>query len=401
MVVRAEAQARDHLAVITGRSAGAALRAAIDAADGRLVSWRPSQVDHRPGRVTAAYQAWVCWGRGGRPSEETFGATVGGDMPSGVTVVTDGSNSIGVWRVPHDPDLPGLATAMDPDTVGRLLKRFGITGGRVRLRLRSYRPRRRAVVEASAAGGRLFLKVVRPHKARELHDRHRVLTDAGLPSPASLGWTDDGVVVLTALAGTPLRQALRSSSGPWPAPRELTALLDRLPDALLYNPARPSWSERADHYAHQVATSMPELGPRVRAIADEIESHLQFGPVTPVHGDLYEHQILVDGGRVSGVLDLDTAGPGDRVDDLACVIGHLEVLAQVWPDRARVITALGADYLSHFDRGADRRQLRLRAAGVVLSLATGPHRVQELGWRQATERRVGLAERWIERALET
>lgn len=393
-----EGQAREQLAVITGRSAGAALRAVVDAADGRLVSWRPSQVEHRGGRVTAAYQAWVCWGHGGRPSEEMFGATVGEDMPSGVTVVTDGRTSIGVWRVPHDPDLPGLATAMDPDAVGRLWERFGVPGGRARVWLRSYRPRRRAVVEASAAGGRLFLKVVRPHRARELHERHRLLAEAGLPSPASLGWTDDGVVVLASLPGIPLRQALRSSDGPWPAPRELTRLLDRLPDTLLAGPGRPSWSDRADHYADQIATSMPELGPRVRAIADELERRLEAGPRTPVHGDLYEHQILVDNGRVSGVLDLDTAGPGDRADDLACVIGHLDVLAQVWPDRARVITTLRGDYLSHFDRHVDKRQLRLRAAGVVLSLATGPHRVQELGWRQATERRVALAEAWVARA---
>jgi hypothetical protein len=37
-------------------------------------------------------------------------------------------------------------------------------------------------------------------------------------------------------------------------------------------------------------------------------------------------------------------------------------------------------------------------AGVVVSLATGPHRVQADGWQDLTRARLTLAERWLESA---
>jgi hypothetical protein len=105
---------------------------------------------------------------------------------------------------------------------------------------------------------------------------------------------------------------------------------------------------------------------------------------------------MVNGAEVTGLLDVDTAGPGDRLDDLACVIGHLSVLAQVWPQKAATVGELGSRYLSELERQVDPRQLRLRIAAVVLSLATGPHRVQEPGWPQRTAQRMDLVERWLQ-----
>ena len=35
------------------------------------------------------------------------------------------------------------------------------------------------------------------------------------------------------------------------------------------------------------------------------------------------------------------------------------------------------------------------ALAVVLSLATGPHRVAEPGWRRSTAERIALAEQWL------
>ncbi|HEY0640124.1 MAG TPA: phosphotransferase [Pseudonocardiaceae bacterium] len=386
------------LQVVTGPMAGAALTVAVEAAGGRLVSWRPSQVDHRPDRVTAAYRARVRWGRQQRARTETFGATVGDRLPDGVTVVSDGLTRIGVWRVPHDPELPGLAAATDPAAVRGVLRGFGVPATTVRLTLRSYRPRRRAVVEAAARGGRIFLKVVKPARAKDLHERHRLIAAAGLPVPQSLGWTDDGLVVLARLPGVPLREALRVWHGPWPDVEEVTRLLDALPGALAEGPARPSWAERAPHFAARVSAAVPELTRRVHDLAAEIHDGCEAGPVVPIHGDLYEQQVLVDGGRVCGLLDLDTAGPGDRLDDVGCLLGHLDVLAQVWPRQGPTIAGLGARYLDALDRTCDPRQLRLRIAAVALSLATGPHRVQEPGWRRVTARRIDLVERWVVRA---
>ncbi len=386
----------DALQALTGSHAGQALAAAVTAAGGKLVAWRPCQVDHGLGQVTVGYHARVRWAGSRVPRTETLGATVGGRLPDGVTVVADGALNVGVWRVPYDPDLPGLPAAMDPAAMSGLLARFGLGAGTVRLRLRSYRPRRRAVVEATARSGRLFVKVVRPDRARVLHDRHRLIVASGVPVAQSLGWTDDGLLVLRALPGRTLREALHRSNGPWPKIGELTSLIDRLPRELAVGPPRRGWADRAADYAARVAAITPDLGPRASAAAGTIATGTVPSAVVATHGDLYERQLLVHGTAVTGLLDLDTAGPGDRLDDLACLIGHLSVLTQVWPQKAATSSELGGRYLSALERQVDPRQLRLRIAAVVLSLATGPHRVQEPGWPQRTAQRMDLVERWLE-----
>ncbi len=385
----------DLLRILTGAHAGQPLAAAINAAGGRLVSWRPTQVDHRPGRVTVAYDARIRWGSAGRPRAETLGATAGGVLPPDVTVVGAGDARVGVWRFPHDPDLPGLAAAM-----GALFTQLGLEAGPVRLRLRSYRPRRRAVVDARTPSGRLFIKAVRPSRAQALHERHRLIAGTGLSVPQSIGWTDGGLVVLQALPGRTLREALYGAAGPWPGVRTLTDLLDRLPGELAVGAAGPSWADRTEGYATRIGTVLPELATRVAALARTITSEVEHGPVVATHGDFYERQLLVDGRTVTGLLDIDTAGPGDRLDDLGCLVGHLSVLSLVWPQRAGVINDLAASYLRELDRVLAPAQLRLRIAAAVLSLATGPHRVQEPSWPQHTRQRVDLVEHWLGEAIE-
>jgi hypothetical protein len=73
------------------------------------------------------------------------------------------------------------------------------------------------------------------------------------------------------------------------------------------------------------------------------------------------------------------------------------VLTQVWPGDAPALAGaveawsrvLAADPLT------SPEALRLRTAGVLLSLATGPHRVQQDGWEAATTARLDLVERWL------
>jgi hypothetical protein len=62
---------------------------------------------------------------------------------------------------------------------------------------------------------------------------------------------------------------------------------------------------------------------------------------------------------------------------------------------------LAADYAAGFvaapgGRGADRSDLAARVAGVLLSLATGPHRVQERDWQAATSRRLDVVAGWLD-----
>ncbi|GAB2570765.1 hypothetical protein GCM10027269_27740 [Kribbella endophytica] len=384
------------LELLTGPTAGEILAAAVEAAGGELIEWRSTEVAHHAETATVAYRVTVS--SAGAVSEEVFGATAGGQVPAGVTVVGDAETQIGVWSAANDPRLPGLRSAMDPVAVSSLFARCGLGDHPVSVKLRAYRPLRRAVVEAVGPLGRLFLKVVPTDQGQALHDRHRLLNGAGVPAPRSLGWTDDGLVVLEALGGRTLRSALRSGHvGTDPA--ELTRMLDRLPAELLEAPRRTSWLERTAYYARSVAHVVPELGSWPTDLSSAIVAEGIIGPTVPVHGDFYEAQVHVDrSGAIVGLLDVDTAGPGDRLDDLACLVGHLSVLAQVLPAHTESIDGLAEHCLSTFDRQVDPGQLRLRIASVVLSLATGPHRVQDADWQQATRERVALAERWYDAA---
>jgi hypothetical protein len=385
------------LELLTGPDVTSLLRAALQPSGGRLLSMRVTQVDPQPGRgCTAGYQVRVRWPDAGT-STERFAATTG-DIPDGTLVLEDGSTRVGLWRFPHDPRLPGLPAACDPGAVGRLLDEFGYGSGPVQLRVRGYRPGRRAVIEATTSRARLFLKVVRPSRVQRVHQRHRLLTDAGVPAPPSLGYTPDGLLVLQALPGRTLRHILQHGGTNPPPARQILALLDRLPDELADGPPRASWPDQAIHYAAILAAALPDRAAQATDLAEQLAAQQVPGPVTAVHGDLYENQLLVTRGRITGLLDVDTAGPGPHPDDLACLLGHLSVLAHLDRPNAAAINRVGAAYLAQFEQRADPADLRRRTAAVVLSLATGPHRVQETGWPAATRKRLDLAAAWLDSA---
>jgi hypothetical protein len=262
------------------------------------------------------------------------------------------------------------------------------------------------VVEAIGPGGdRRFLKVVRPAATDALVHRHELLAGAA-PAPPVLAATADGVVVLPALAGTPMRGLLAGTEGgpgDLPTPAALDAVLDALPSALVEAPARSrraagdALGRAADH-----AAVLGTVAPALRGRLDDLTARLRAAdpgehPEVPVHGDFYEAQLLVDGGAVVGLLDVDTAGRGHRIDDWANLLGHLVVLEQVLPD-----PAITARYRTELVAAALRRwpaaQLRLRVAAVLLGLATGPFRVQQPDWPARTDARLELAEHWADPA---
>ena len=378
----------DHLARAAGPGAHVLLRAAVG--DAEVLGERVRQVHHRPGRSTTA--TWEVRLRDGDVERlEVLGVRVqaGGGAPQ-------------VWRFPDDPDLPGLAAATDEPATRALLDRCGVEPGPVDLRVRSYRPGRRAVVEVRTPALRGFVKVVRPAAVAGLAERHRLLRAAGVPVPTVLGVHDDGRLVLEALTGTSLRARLRDGGDPAPGGDDLLELLELLPAGLCALPRRASWTDDVGHHAAVTAGALPEQADRCRQLADGVRAAVDddvADPVdpadVPVHGDLYDAQLLLRGGRISGLLDVDTAGPGRRADDLACLLGHAHVLAHAEPAHADTTLALVGSWLAVFERRVDPVDLRARTAGVVVSLATGPHRVQTAGWQELTRARLELAEQWL------
>ncbi len=397
------------LALLTGDDAGDILDAAVTTAGGELRQWRAVQVDHRPeSSTTVSYSAQVQWAD--RCQEETLAASTGdlasADPLPGVLILGDGERRVAVWRFPADPALPALARACDAAAVAALLDSVGLPGGDpagadLSLRTRTYRPGRRAVLEVARPGGRLFLKVVKPGSVRQLHERHRLLADAGIPVPQSLGWTDDGLLVLQALPGQPLRTLLLDAAAATPIPSgvQVFGLLDAFPPQAMELPRRTPWAEHAGHYAAVVAAALPGEADRSRRLGQSIAEAIGDQPPDSVtHGDFYEAQLLVTASVVTGILDVDTVGPGRRADDLACMLAHIAVLGLIAPSALPRLRQVLRQWHSAAAQVVDPAELAARTAGVLLSLATGPHRVQERQWQHATTLRLDEAQRWLDAA---
>lgn len=367
------------------------LGVALAPAGGQVRSVRPSQTAWRPGRsLTVCYDTRVAW-PGGSLTDEVLVATTGRKHP-GMLVLRAGDVEVGVWRLPHDPWLPGLAAITARQRLGPLLDGLGVPPGDVEHRIVTYRPTRRAVVLVRRGGTTLFVKVTRPDQARALHDRHVALA-AAVPVPRSLGTDPDlGLVVLEGLGGTLLRRRVSLPDAELPPAGAVTALLDRLPphsgDQMVAGWRAPEWVDL-------LGRVRPAQGQRLRALAAELAAvdAARDEPRVPVHGDLHDAQLLVRRDRITGLLDVDTHGTGRRLDDLANLIGHLATLAVTTPRRATV-ERYAARLLAGFDRAVDPVVLRYGVADVALGLATGPFRVLEPNWPANTDARIALAESW-------
>jgi hypothetical protein len=383
----------------------------------RVRGVRASGITWRPGR-SASVLLDASLVEGGRRTRATIVLATGGRLPAGAAILESGPTEaatsgaaddptaeplrVAAWRVPDDPWLPGLAVALDPAGADTLLRSVGLASPSERPRLRAYRPGRRAVVELRAGRSRVFVKVVRPTGIERLQRLHQALT-ADLPVPRSQGWSPQlGLVVLGSLPGVTLREALRSGRA-IPSVAEHAAMLGRIAGAVelaaIGGPTRSPVDDVAAH-AELLTSLLPEDAAEVRALGAAIglEAERWDAPTTPVHGDYYEAQLLTVDRRLTGLLDIDTAGIGRPADDEATLLGHLAVLADGHPQARRAIVSHAEAALRLFERQTDPTELRRRAAAVILGLATGPFRVQSTAWPRETRQRITLAGRWLESA---
>ncbi len=393
--------------LLTSRDVEPLLQAAVAHAGGTLVTWKLDHVDANPARsTTATYAARVAWPYGERV--ELIGASVrvGGlsDTDRAATVFVDGQRKVATWLYPRDPDLPGLARAAYAESMADVCNAEHVFGRAVRpadlkLVVIGYRPRRRAVVEVTdrVGGEVVYVKVLRERLATGVVRRHQMLADAHLPVPEVKAVTDDHLLVLARLPGEPLADAVFSAQPPC-SPEDLIALLDSMPPAVAGLRRRPSWPESVDHYASVVAAAVPALERRLRRLTDAITTGLagfELG-VEPIHGDFHEGQVYVSDGRIVGLLDVDTIGPGRRADDLACLVAHLSTIQHMNGAQTERVHRLIRRWVPVFDERVDPVELRLRAAAVIISLATGPFRGQEPAWEAETTRMIGSAEALVQ-----
>lgn len=263
----------------------------------------------------------------------------------------DGVPVARIWKHPLDPRLPALRTALDPERLGRISGAVGSEGD-VEARVLAYRPGRRAVVRLTQHGTHLFVKVVRPGEAEDLAEIHRACREAGVPAPEVVHWTPAGVVVVRDATGTP---------GPLAATRMPVAeLLDAVDDLREHfatvrtrRIARASVGLRVDWHLDRLAAALPDRAADVRALLPALVPHLRrVGPPRVIHGDLHIGQLFFADGRVSSVIDVDTAGLGDHCDDAAAFVGH--ATASAVRNEVAGRTADAALLQSIADEAADR-----------------------------------------------
>ena len=394
------------VALLTGREAGEMLRAAF----GRSVivrDWSVHSLHHRPGAgVSVGYS--VTLDRVGSQGELTrceeyvcaSTAKLANSQLDSLVRMNYGDTKVSVWRYPEDPELPALPIACSPSHMSVLL------GKPVTVELMSYRPTRRAVVRARDEEGRaLYGKVMRPKQAKALAKRQRLISDSDVPSPRLILDDPRGLVLTSAASGVPLSHALSHGMGAGSGQMlfSLNSTLDALPHEVMDLPARPGWAEKAGHYAHAAATALPEERKRCEDLAAGINRFLTVtdpGKRVPVHGDFYEANIYVDVDKacVTGIIDIDSLGPGYRVDDWACLLGHVSVLPSLAPKSYPHVESEMESWVSLLEEMVDPAALSARTAGVVLSLVAGAKRVDGRPWKEDALSRLATAERWLERA---
>lgn len=374
------------------------VRAAVtgEPADRGTIGVELDRVHHRPDAdTTAGFHVTVTEADGTATTEYVVATTAEFESDDGLAVVEHHGLTLRFWQHPADPRLPDLAAACDADTVAGWL---GVD--RVDLDLVAYRPLRRAVLRAVTDRGTCFVKVFLPARATPHMTRHRVLAEAGV-GPEVVAEPAPGVMIVAAAAGEPLaeRFAAVASGQPAPDPADIVQLLDRLPQELLAVPKRSAWSERLDFHGAAAAVALPEAADeigRLVAAIDRLLAERPRGPLVPVHGDLYEANIFVEdvpgGDHKYTLIDVDTAGPGHRVDDLACVLAHLAVLPDLSPAHYAGLIDTIDHWTRHFAGQVDPAALYARVAGVILTLVAGTDRAHALA-------RLDLVRSWLQRAL--
>ncbi|MGM1061903.1 phosphotransferase family protein [Saccharothrix sp. Mg75] len=191
----------------------------------------------------------------------------------------------------------------------------------------------------TAADGRGFVVKVAPPPGVPLltYERDLMRTEAlvfglmaerGLPVPDVL-LHEDGVLLMTALTGVPWNAAELPDADRAALRHELGTIVRRLHGitgerfGYLQGPGGETWREAFGAMVEAVLDDADRFGvelPDVRP-AFAARAHLLDEVTSPVlvHGDLWEGNVFVTGGRVEGLIDPERAFFGDPLAELASV----------------------------------------------------------------------------------
>lgn len=305
-----------------------------------VVSFRPHSVEPSGGGYLFGYEVDTVDDEGVGSTVLTFidtdPASVAASENAGGTIVLDPATGrrVRVWAYPSDPALPALATVTYPERVADVLADLGIVVQRPELSVASYRPGKRAVVRLFSAEATLFLKVVRPSRAEPIARQHEAFRAVGLPVPKVVAVTPDGLLVIEPVAGVAAgTRVVELAEGPRFVD-ELVSLAQAVAAVDLTQRAQADALDNGAWHRTSLASSLPDHAREIHGVYDEIEARVAtWSPDERqvVHGDLHLEQLFVDpdeAGRITGLLDIDTAGWGHPARDAGALVAHLVVTAQ-------------------------------------------------------------------------
>jgi hypothetical protein len=377
---------------------------------------RPVQLLCRPGRALVVRRS-VTAVRGNetrafsvvheartRPIESVDSETGGRTIP--VPVLRE-SRHRRSWVFPYDPYLPDLVEVLSVEGARGIADPVVGFPSSVRSSAVRYRPGRRAVIRFEVRPrGRLggtphvfFLKVLRPAAADRVVANASMLGSVDRRFVVPVVCPSPGTVVFREAHGRRLRSVMLNPTDPTPVRVEdligVASTLAAMPSDGLARKSSPR--RRLSRAIRMLSSSVPQLEARVGGLEERIHAVLDRTdqPSVPVHGDLYEGQVLVDrGGSIISILDTDGLGVGDALMDAANVAAHLGALAETHPHLSARLDGIRTRSLVAAERafGGTPESLAAREAIAGLQLATGPLRVMDPNWVRRTEARVARAE---------
>lgn len=256
---------------------------------------------------------------------EPDGKSTASALPS---VALAGGLRVIAWQYPADPRLPALQAAVFPDALGVLCERMGLSAAVSSLELVGYRPGRRAVVRATSDGETLYVKVTRPRLVGAIVDNHQRVASAGLPTPEIVQWSPAGLIVFREAQGEPLTHTATGTLSPDSIVQLISDTLEKVATVPLTHPARAAIVTNRDWYLDHATRLYPGHQTLLREISHRIDALMgdtETAATVSVHGDLHAGQLFVESvsdPRLSAIIDLDGAGRGHQVDDLATFFAH-------------------------------------------------------------------------------
>jgi Ser/Thr protein kinase RdoA (MazF antagonist) len=307
--------------------------------------------------------------------------------------------AIGVYFFPVDHRLKGLRRLADPVTENSLLK--GLLGkshdfSGATLRYLRYKPERRFVARLeSSAGPDMLLKFFQPARYKAAKRAAQAIGETATAATRRMNYFCDRhkAMALEWLPGRLLSDFILTRGAP---EKDKVAAVEQTGAALaelhssapsaLKRKRREDEIRRLHTQAATIAHLNPSVGGQAERLALMAESALERvpGEATALHGDFYDHQVLIsDGSPV--LLDLDEARLGHPAVDVGLFIAHLE--------RHRLYDRLSAEEVGtyarallrgyEFARPAPSESVTSLYVGIgLLHLAAEPFRYRDSAWRR-------------------